>query len=166
MTVRWLVAAAHLLALGIGLGAVWGRSRALRGSVVDNQALRRALACDAWWGIAALLWLGTGLWRAFGGLEKGTAYYLANTAFHAKMGLFVLVLLLEIRPMVTLMRWRRALSRGTRLDTEAARAISRLSAVQALLIVGMLLAATAMARGLDLRGASARPVGVAAPAAP
>lgn len=152
MTLRWLVAAAHLLALGIGLGAVWGRSRALRGAVLDNVAIRRALAADAWWGVAALLWLGTGVWRAFGGLEKGTGYYLANTAFHAKMGLFLLVLLLEIRPMLTLMRWRRALARGTRLDTESARAISRLSAVQALLIVGIVLAATAMARGLGLRG--------------
>lgn len=152
MTLRWLVAAAHLLALGIGLGAVWGRSRALRGSVVDSAALRRALACDAWWGMAALLWLATGLWRAFGGLEKGTAHYLANTAFHAKMGLFVLVVLLEVRPMITLTRWRRALSRGTRLDTGAARGISRTSAVQALLIVGIVLAATAMARGLGLRG--------------
>ncbi|GLC24519.1 DUF2214 family protein [Roseisolibacter agri] len=152
MTLRWLVAAAHLLALGIGLGAVWGRSRALRGPVLDNAAIRRALAADAWWGVAALLWLGTGVWRAFGGLEKGTSYYLANTAFHAKMGLFLLVLVLEIRPMLTLMRWRRALSRGTRLDTEGARTISRLSAVQALLIVGIVLAATAMARGLGLRG--------------
>ncbi|MGZ8376813.1 MAG: DUF2214 family protein [Gemmatirosa sp.] len=154
MTLRSLVAAAHLLARGIGLGAVWGRSRALRGSVVEAQAVRRALVADAWWGVAALLWLGTGLWRAFGGLEKGTTYYLANTAFHAKMGLFLLVLALEIRPMVTLMRWRGALSRGTRLDTGSARAVSRLSAVQALLIVAIVLAATAMARGIGLRGAT------------
>lgn len=154
MTLRWLVAAAHLLALGIGLGAVWGRSRALRGSVVDAQAVRRALVADAWWGVAALLWLGTGLWRAFGGLEKGTAYYLASIAFHAKMGLFLLVVALEIKPMVTMMRWRGALSRGTRLDTASARTISRLSAVQALLVVAMVLAATAMARGMGLRGAT------------
>lgn len=152
LTLRWLVAAAHLLGLGIGLGAVWGRSRALRGPVVDAAAVRRALVADAWWGVAALIWVGTGLWRAFGGLEKGTAYYLANPAFHAKMGLFVLVLALEIRPMVTMIRWRAALARGTRLDTGAARAISRLSAVQALLVVAIVLAATAMARGIGLRG--------------
>ncbi len=154
VTLRWLVAAAHLLGLGIGLGAVWGRFRALRGPVVDAAAVRRALVADAWWGVAALLWLGTGLWRAFGGLEKGTAYYLANTAFHAKMGLFVLILALEIRPMVTMARWRGALGRGTRLDTGPARAIARLSAVQALLVVGMVLAATAMARGIGVRGAT------------
>ncbi len=29
MTIRWLLAALHLLALGIGLGAIWARGRAL-----------------------------------------------------------------------------------------------------------------------------------------
>lgn len=157
MTLPWLVAAAHLLALGIGLGAVWGRARALRGPVADTAAIRRALVADAWWGVAALLWLGTGLWRAFGGLEKGTAYYLANPAFHAKMGLFVLVALLEIRPMLTMMRWRRALSRGTRIDTAPARGVARVSTVQALLVVVIVLAATAMARGVVVPGAAALP---------
>ena len=63
--VRWLLAAIHLLALGIGLGAVWVRARALRGSP-DESALRRALTADGVWGLAALLWLSTGLWRLFG----------------------------------------------------------------------------------------------------
>ena len=31
MTLRWLLAAVHLLALGIGLGAVWARARSLAG---------------------------------------------------------------------------------------------------------------------------------------
>ena len=33
MTVRWLLAAVHLLALGVGLGAVWARGRALAGEL-------------------------------------------------------------------------------------------------------------------------------------
>jgi hypothetical protein len=49
---RWLLAAAHLLALGIGLGAVWARSRALRGSL-DPAGLRRVLGADAWWSAGA-----------------------------------------------------------------------------------------------------------------
>ena len=43
MTLRWLVAAIHLLALAIGMGAVWGRGRALRGeldTVVYTSARR------------------------------------------------------------------------------------------------------------------------------
>ena len=45
MTIRWLLAAVHLLALGIGLGAVWARGRAL-GGAVDAMGLRRAFDAD------------------------------------------------------------------------------------------------------------------------
>jgi len=60
MTIRWLLAAVHLLALGVGLGAVWARGRALQTSL-DVPALRRVFYADTWWGIAAVLWIGTGL---------------------------------------------------------------------------------------------------------
>ena len=145
--VRWILAALHLLALGIGLGAVWTRARALRGAP-DAAALRRAFAADGLWGLAALLWISTGLVRAFGGFEKGTAYYLHSNAFLVKMGLLMLILGLEVWPMVTLIRWRRAVSRGELRDLHAAPAIARISTVQALLVVAMVFAATAMARGL------------------
>ena len=62
MLVRWLLAAFHLLALGLGLGAIWARAHWLRSSS-DPRHLRYALAADTWWGLAALLWIGTGLWR-------------------------------------------------------------------------------------------------------
>jgi putative membrane protein len=38
--------------------------------------LNDVFTADSFWGIAALLWIVTGLWRAFGGLEKGSDYYL------------------------------------------------------------------------------------------
>lgn len=113
---RLLLAAAHLLALGIGLGSVWARARAL------DRAARAALTptslcpvfeADNWWGVAAVLWLVTGLWRALGGAEKAPSYYEHNTVFWAKMGLFAVLLLIESWPMVTLIRWRAALGRGT-----------------------------------------------------
>src|SRR5688500_1543073 len=75
MTLRWLLAAFHLLALGIGLGAVVTRAFALR-SPFSASRLPSVFLADTLWGLAALLWFGTGLWRAFGGVEKGTAYYL------------------------------------------------------------------------------------------
>lgn len=90
MTIRWLLAAVHLLALGVGLGAVWARGRALEVSL-DVPALRRVFYADAWWGIAAVLWIGTGLVRAFGGYEKGAFYYLHNHLFWAKMGLLAAI---------------------------------------------------------------------------
>src|SRR5437868_5347982 len=138
---RLLLAWLHLLALGVGLGAVWVRARALAGPV-DPAGLRRALTADSWWGIAAGLWIATGLWRLIAGTEKTTAYYLANPVFWVKMGLLVLILVLEAWPMATLIRWRVALGRGQPPDSSgAARRIAAISYAQAALVVLMVAAA-------------------------
>src|SRR6266516_215726 len=134
MTIRWLLAAVHLLALGLGLGAIWARGRALRGEL-DPAGLRRAFYADTWWGVAAVLWIGTGLVRAFGGFEKGSFYYLHNHFFWGKMGLLALI------------QWRRVVARGGVPDTGAASRFGQISFVQAALVVLMVLAATGMARG-------------------
>jgi len=146
MTIRWLFAALHLLALGIGLGAVWARGRALRGEL-DAAGLRRVLSADTWWGIAALVWIATGLVRAFAGLEKGAAYYLHNHLFWTKMALLGLILVLEFGPMIAFIRWRLQVARGEQPDTSLATRFARISVLQAILVVAMVLAATAMARG-------------------
>jgi putative membrane protein len=149
MTIRWLLAAVHLFALGIGLGAVWARGWALSGEL-DGSGIRRAIYADTWWGIAAFLWIATGATRAFGGFEKGSAYYLHNYLFWAKMGLLVAILVLELRPMITLIQWRRVVARGGVPDIRAARRLAQVSFIQAGLVVLMVLAATAMARGLGM----------------
>jgi putative membrane protein len=148
MTLRWFLAFLHLFALGIGLGAVWTRARALRGPL-DGAGLRRVFAADNLWALAAVLWIGTGVWRAFGGVEKGTTYYLTNPFFHAKMGLLFLVLVLEVWPMVTFIRWRGRQRKGGGIDTRRAATFARISQIQALLVVLMVLAATALARGIS-----------------
>src|SRR5256712_5907796 len=150
MTTRWLLAALHLLALGVGLGAVWARGRALR-DARDASGLRRAFYADTWWGVAALLWIGTGLARAFGGFEKGSFYYLHNHFFWTKMGLLAAILILELGPMITLIQWRRVVARGDPPDTRAASRFAWISFTQAGLVVLMVLAATAMARGFRVR---------------
>jgi len=143
---RWLLASIHLLGLGIGLGAVWVRGRALR-SPLDSAGLRRVFLADTAWGVAALFWISTGLWRLLGGVEKGTAYYLQSHVFLTKMALFALVLALEVWPMVGLIRWRQRVGRGESPDTRAAPIFARISFVQAALVVLAVFAATAMARG-------------------
>ncbi len=147
MLIRWTIASLHLLALGIGLGAIWVRALALRG-VLDAQGLRRVMFADTLWGVAALVWISTGLYRLFGGLERGTGYYFASHAFWLKMSLLGLVLLLEVWPMSTLIRWRIRQAQGLELDTRRAGLFAGISMVQALLVIGMVFAATAMARGL------------------
>jgi putative membrane protein len=147
MILRWLLATLHLLALGIGLGAVWSRGRALR-SELDGRELRRVFRADALWGAAAALWVGTGVWRLLADLEKPTTYYMQNHVFLTKMGLLLVILVLEVWPMVTLMRWRRSFAGGEPVDTRAGPRLARISFVQAWVVVLMVLAATAMARGI------------------
>lgn len=152
---RLVLAWLHLVALGIGLGAVIVRGSALR-DAPDALAMRRAFIFDALWGLAALLWLSTGLWRLFGETEKSVAFYMTNHAFFAKMGFFVLILALEIWPAVVLMRWRRAIMGGQGspavVDTATARRIATISHIEALLVVLMVFAAVAMARGFGVTG--------------
>ena len=144
--VVWLIATLHLLALPLGLGAVWSRSRALN-RTRSAADLPSVFAADNLWGLAAFLWLATGLLRVFAGLEKPTGYYLHAHVFYAKMGLFLVILLLELRPMITLIRWRGALRRGVAIDTASAPVLASISQVQVALVVVIVFAATALARG-------------------
>ncbi|MGH7366906.1 MAG: DUF2214 family protein [Candidatus Rokuibacteriota bacterium] len=142
-----MVSSLHLLALAIGLPAVFLRGRALKGRL-DADGLRRLLAADTVWGVAAGLWIVTGLLRAFGGLEKGAEFYLRSPLFWTKMALFVVVLLLEIRPMVTFIRWRVQLGRGGTVDTSQARALYTLNHIELAIVVVMVFVASLMARGV------------------
>jgi putative membrane protein len=114
-----VVSSLHVLALAIGLPSVWWRGRALKGRL-GAEGLRQLFVADSLWGIAALLWIVTGLLRAFGGLEKGTEFYLHSPLFWVKMALFACVLTLEIWPMLTFIRWRGQLRRGQAPDTSRA----------------------------------------------
>ncbi|HYD51924.1 MAG TPA: DUF2214 family protein [Gemmatimonadaceae bacterium] len=142
MTLRIVLAVLHLLALGIGLGAVYARGRALRHGAADAE-LRPALAADTWWGASGLLFVVTGLWRLLGDTEKATSYYMQNPVFHAKLGLVALIFALEVWPMVTLLRWRR----GGMADGRAAGRIATISMLQAGLLIAIVALASAMARG-------------------
>jgi putative membrane protein len=142
-----VVSSLHLLALAIGLPAVFLRGRALKGPL-DANGVRGLLAADNAWGVAAVLWIVTGLLRAFGGLEKGTEFYLRSPLFWTKMGLFLLILLLEIRPMVTFIRWRIRLGRNLPVDTSVAPGLYTLNHIELALVVVMVFVASLMARGV------------------
>jgi len=108
---RITLAVLHLLALGIGLGAIFARARNAHRIGQSPDALGRTFFADNFWGAAAALWIATGLWRALAGTEKTPSYYWHNHVFLAKMGLLALVLALEVWPMMTLIRWRLAAGR-------------------------------------------------------
>ncbi len=149
--VTWMLAFTHLLALGLGLGSIWVRGRALKGAP-GRDALKSAFMADTWWGIAALVWIPTGLARLFMSSDKPLEYYLANHLFWTKMALLLAILALEVAPMLALIRWRKAFGRGETPDTAAAGRYAAISEAQAWLVVFMVLAATAMARGFGARG--------------
>ena len=145
-----IVSALHVLALALGLPSVYLRGRALKGPL-DRDGLRRLLAADTVWGIAAGLWIATGLLRAFGGLEKGSQFYLQSPLFWTKMALFATVIILEIWPVVTFIRWRGALRRGETPDTSRARAFYLVNHVEMGLVVIIVFVASFMARGFGMR---------------
>jgi peptidoglycan LD-endopeptidase LytH len=147
LSLRLILAWLHLAALAIGVGGVWSRARALHDSLrepEDPGALRRALIGDAWWGVAAALWIVTGVWRLLGATEKSTGYYLGNHSFLAKMGLFAVVAALEIWPMKTLLRWRFHKAQPNPRDVGR---IEIISYVQCVLVLTMVFFAVAMTRG-------------------
>ncbi|GLH39231.1 DUF2214 family protein [Pseudomonas moraviensis] len=148
MLSQWVLAAVHLFAFALAVWAVLTRGRAFSQLAAGHEDVKRVLLADNLWGLAALTLLVTGGMRAFGGYEKGSDYYLHQPLFHLKMTLFVLILLMELAPMINLIKWRIASSRGAALDTGRARLYARISHVEALLLVLMMVAATGMARGV------------------
>ncbi|MBO2930595.1 DUF2214 family protein [Metapseudomonas otitidis] len=78
---------------------------------LDLDRARSLMRIDIAYGITASLVLATGLARVlwFG---KGSAYYLHNSLFHAKVGLFVLVALLSTFPTVVFLGWRNSIKAG------------------------------------------------------
>ena len=146
---------------------MWARARALSDSLrnpEDPRAIRRALVGDVWWGIAAIVWLATGIWRLIGGTEKSASYYTESNAFLVKLSLFLVVLALEISPMTTLIRWRRKRAEPNARDVGR---IEIISYVQCALVATIALAAVATARGYGMRAGAAPLVarGTADPAA-
>jgi putative membrane protein len=146
-----IVSALHLLALAIGLPAIWHRARLLGGSL-DRAGLSRVFLADNAWGIAALLWITTGPLRAFTRLEKGPEFYLSTWLFPLKLGLFAVIFGLEVTPMVGLIRWRIAIRRGESPDLRSAGLYRRLSQVETALVVAIVFVAAFMARGFWMRG--------------
>ncbi|ABC38498.1 DUF2214 family protein [Burkholderia thailandensis] len=150
LTVRWLLAAVHLLAFGFAFASISARNRALKRVAASRQPadLPDVFKADAIWGVSALVLITTGIVRAFGGFEKGGDYYLHAPLFHLKMGALALILVLELAPMTGLIRWRVSARRGMLPDLARAPAYARIGHVQAMLIAMIVLAATGMARGV------------------
>lgn len=150
-----LAAALHYLALGIGMGGLFMRGLYLKQIALKHagekpSALSKVFIADNLWGLAALLWVATGLLRFLHGYEKPTEWYLYNHAFWLKMGLFLLLFALEMFPMVKLIQFRMQ-RRKSEQFMPAAGALAplvRVNRIEFALLLVIPIVASLMARGI------------------
>lgn len=140
-----LLSAIHMLTLALGAGGIYLRGRALA-RPLDDEGWRRLLAADNAWGVAALLWISSGLARVFYG-GKEPAFYWSNGFFWIKIALFALIFLLELRPMITFVRVRQARGRRTPLPSFPLETYQRINHIELVLVVAIVFVAAFMARG-------------------
>lgn len=145
MIIGALLSAIHLLTLALGLGAIVARGRALS-QPLDDAGWKRVLAADNAWGVAAVLWIVSGLGRVFLG-GKETSFYTHNVFFWVKMALFGLVFALELTPMTTFIRVRSARRRGAPPPRFSVAAYRRINSLEVRLVVAIVFVAAFMARG-------------------
>jgi putative membrane protein len=139
----------HMWALAIGTCSLFLRERRLGVAPLDKPALERMLAADNWWGIAAILWIGSGLARLLY-LEKSREFYYRNGFFWVKLGLFAVAMLLELWPMTMFIIWRVRMAQGKPVDTARAPTFQLISRLELVVIALIPVAAALMARGLWL----------------
>jgi len=145
MIISALLSAIHVLTLALGLGAVFMRGDALH-RPLDDAGWRRLLAADTVWGLAAALWIASGLARLFYGGKEPTFYW-RNGFFWVKLAMFAAVFALEWTPMVTFMRVRLAMRNGTTLPQFPVAVYRRINSAEIALVIAIVFAAAFMARG-------------------
>ncbi len=147
MTLEALLAYAHLLAILTLVVFVASEAALCRPEWMNAAVVERLVTVDRIYGIAAGAVFVTGLARIFLGV-KGAAWYGHNWLLWVKLGLFLAVGLLSIRPTIRFLRWRKALrADGSLPDAIEVRAVRKMVMTQAHLIPLIPLAAVFLARG-------------------
>ncbi|WP_337058599.1 DUF2214 family protein [Pseudomonas sp. USHLN015] len=118
---------------------------------LDLERARSLIRVDIAYGLSAGLVLATGLARVLW-YGKGTEYYLKNSVFHAKIGLFVLVALLSALPTFVFLNWRNALKAGQvpEVAPKTARLVLMAIRLELLAVLVIPLLAALMARGFGV----------------
>lgn len=120
---------------------------------LDLERARSLMRVDIAYGVTAGLVLATGLARAIW-YGKGSAYYLHNALFHAKVSLFVLAAVLSLLPTLVFARWRPAVKAGNvpQVSERQGRLLINLIRLELALLVIIPLLAVLMARGYGMFG--------------
>ena len=152
MTLEAILAYLHLLAILTLVVFVASEAALCRPEWMNATIVNRLVTVDRIYGIAAGAVFATGLLRIYLG-TKGSGWYWGNWLLHVKLGLFVAVALLSIRPTLRFIRWQKDLkSTGTLPPEEEVRRTRKMVMVQAHIIPLIPLAAVFLARGFGARG--------------
>jgi len=147
MTTEALLAYVHILAFLTLVVFVSSEAALCRPEWLNATVVERLVTVDRVYGIAAGAVFLTGLARIFLG-AKGGAYYGGNWLLWVKVGLFVAVGLMSIRPTLRFARWRKALRADASLPSaDEVRQVRRWVMQQAHVIPFIPLAAVFLARG-------------------
>lgn len=98
-------ASAHYLGILVLFGCVYGMLLFWR-TQINEYNFRTLLWLHVAYWVSLLVVLVSGLARA-GWTEKGMAFYMANPWFHAKVTVFVLIILLSLYPVKRMRAWRK-----------------------------------------------------------
>jgi putative membrane protein len=140
-----LLSAVHILTLPMGLGALFMRGRALDRPPADID-WDPLFAADNAWGIAAGLWIASGLARVFLG-GKEPSFYWYNGFFWVKLALFALVFAIEVTPMMTFIRMWSARKQGAPPPRFSVVTLRRINRAEIALVIAIVFVAAFMARG-------------------
>jgi putative membrane protein len=120
---------------------------------LNAGSARKLLAVDAVYGMSATVLLVVGFLRVFF-FEKGAGYYFQSIPFLVKISLFAIAAILSIYPTVTFISWRKAVRQGVLpvLSEAKQRTLRSIVHWELVAVVGILLAAALMARGIGFFG--------------
>ena len=114
MTLEAVLASLHLVAMLTLVVFLSSEAALCRSEWMSAAVVRRLARLDMIYGIAAVAVLVTGVLRLVWGV-KGFSGYAALPLFHVKMTVFVVVVLLSLKPTFTFRRWKKALDSSGQL---------------------------------------------------
>ena len=114
MTLEAILASLHIVAILTLVVFLSSEAALCRNEWLNTAVVQRLARLDLIYGVAAVLVLLTGLARLFWGV-KGLGGYAALPLFHVKMALFVLAVLLSLKPTLTFRSWKKTLDATGRL---------------------------------------------------
>jgi len=147
MTLEAILAYIHILAILTLVVFISSEAAICRTEWMNARVVERLVRVDMIYGIAAILVLLSGLARTYWGI-KGGGWYWTNWLLHLKLGMFVAVALMSIKPTLMYRRWRRELiATGALPDDAQVRDARKWVMIQAHIIALIPIAAVFLARG-------------------